>query len=119
MADRGADVLARAAGIDLLLQTEPELARALERSCSPSSEGSTATPFGDDEYMLAVELRPGELQFIPGINTEGPIAAGGSDAQRAAIAHARGHFPSVPRRRGKESSSGAGLSPCERSLPRS
>ena len=57
MADRAADVLARAAGIDLLLQTEPELARALERSCSPSSEGSTATPFGDDEYMLAVELR--------------------------------------------------------------
>ena len=55
---RRAEVLARDAGIDLLLQTEPELARALERSCSPpSSEGSTATPFGDDEYMLAVELR--------------------------------------------------------------
>ena len=59
MADRRAEVLARDAGIDLLLQTEPELARALERSCAPSSssEGSAATPFGDDEYMLAVELR--------------------------------------------------------------
>ncbi len=59
MADCRAEVLARDAGIDLLLQTEPELARALERSCSPpsSSEGSAATPFGDDEYMLAVELR--------------------------------------------------------------
>jgi len=52
-------LLARAAGIELLLQTEPELARALERSYSPSSEeGMTATQFDDDDdYMLAAELR--------------------------------------------------------------
>lgn len=60
MAEAGdAWLLARAAGIELLLQTEPELARALERSYSPSSEeGMTATPFDDDDdYMLAAELR--------------------------------------------------------------
>eukprot|EP00964_Phaeocystis_antarctica_P116454 scaffold80407_cov63-Phaeocystis_antarctica.AAC.4 len=60
MAEAGdAWLLARAAGIELLLQTEPELARALERSYAPSSEeGVTATPFDDDDdYMLAAELR--------------------------------------------------------------
>ena len=59
MAEAGdAWLLARAAGIELLLQTEPELARALERSYSPSSEGVTPTPFDDDDdYMLAAELR--------------------------------------------------------------
>ena len=59
MAEAGdAWLLARAAGIELLLQTEPELARALERSYSPSSEVMTATPFDDDDdYMLAAELR--------------------------------------------------------------
>jgi hypothetical protein len=57
MAEPG-DVLPRAAGIELLLQTEPELARALERSYPPSSEGMAVTPFDDDdEYMLAAELR--------------------------------------------------------------
>ena len=61
MAEAGdAWLLARAAGIELLLQTEPELARALKRSYSPSSseEGMSATPFDDDDdYMLAAELR--------------------------------------------------------------
>ena len=55
---RDAWLLPRAAGIELLLQTEPELARALESSHRPSSEGKTVTPFDDDDdYMLAAELR--------------------------------------------------------------
>lgn len=81
MAEPGdAWLLPRAAGIELLLQTEPELARALESSHRSSSEGKTVTPFDDDDdYMLAAELRFTLTSLhLQAISTLRTLAVGGS-----------------------------------------